>query len=94
MQLADLGAEVIKIDDPTVGGDVSRYALPYQQGTDSLFFESFNRNKRSGHAGPSPATRHATFSRTSCAVSDALISNLRGDQPGEAGASGSPTSST
>ena len=47
MQLADLGADVIKIEDPSVGGDVSRYVPPYQDGTDSLFFESFNRNKRS-----------------------------------------------
>ena len=47
MQLADLGAEVIKIEDPSVGGDVSRYVPPYREGTDSLFFESFNRNKRS-----------------------------------------------
>ena len=47
MQLADLGADVIKVEDPSVGGDVSRYVPPYRTGTDSLFFESFNRNKRS-----------------------------------------------
>ena len=47
MQLADLGADVIKIEDPSVGGDVSRYVPPYQVGTDSVYFESFNRNKRS-----------------------------------------------
>ena len=27
--LADMGAEVIKIEDPGVGGDVSRYVGPY-----------------------------------------------------------------
>jgi crotonobetainyl-CoA:carnitine CoA-transferase CaiB-like acyl-CoA transferase len=47
MQLADLGADVIKIEDPRSGGDVGRYVPPYQEGTDSLFFESFNRGKRS-----------------------------------------------
>ena len=47
LQLADLGAEVIKIEDPTTGGDVARYVPPYQVGTDSLFFETFNRNKKS-----------------------------------------------
>ena len=47
MHLADLGAEVIKIEDPSVGGDVGRYVPPYTEGEDSLFFESFNRNKRS-----------------------------------------------
>ncbi len=46
MHLADLGAEVIKIEDPRVGGDVGRYVPPYTEGEDSLFFESFNRNKR------------------------------------------------
>jgi len=47
VHLADLGAEVIKIEDPASGGDVGRYVPPYQQGEDSLFFEAFNRNKRS-----------------------------------------------
>src|SRR6478672_6316333 len=47
LQLADLGAEVIKIEDPSVGGDVGRYVHPYQSGEDSLFFETFNRNKKS-----------------------------------------------
>ena len=47
MQLADLGAEVIKVEDPSVGGDVGRYVPPYQEGESSLFFETFNRDKRS-----------------------------------------------
>jgi crotonobetainyl-CoA:carnitine CoA-transferase CaiB-like acyl-CoA transferase len=47
LQLADLGADVIKVEDPASGGDVSRTVPPYQVGEDSLFFESFNRNKRS-----------------------------------------------
>jgi crotonobetainyl-CoA:carnitine CoA-transferase CaiB-like acyl-CoA transferase len=45
--LADLGAEVIKIEDPGVGGDVSRYVPPYQADGDSLYFQSFNRGKKS-----------------------------------------------
>src|SRR5205085_2299019 len=47
LQLADLGADVIKLEDPAFGGDVGRYVPPYQDGEDSLFFETFNRNKRS-----------------------------------------------
>src|SRR5215212_1134595 len=47
LQLADLGAEVIKIEDPASQGDVGRYVPPFQDGEDSLFFETFNRNKRS-----------------------------------------------
>ena len=40
LQLADLGAEVIKLEDPAAGGDVGRYVPPFQEGEDSLFFES------------------------------------------------------
>ena len=47
VHMADLGAQVIKIEDPRVGGDVGRYVPPYAQDEDSLFFETFNRNKRS-----------------------------------------------
>ena len=47
VHLADLGAEVIKIENPAVGGDVARYLAPYREGEDSLFFQTFNRNKRS-----------------------------------------------
>lgn len=80
MQLADLGAEVIKIEDPSVGGDVSRYVPPYQEGTDSLFFESFNRNKRSVALDlRHPEARGVLEDLVR--VSDAVVSNLRGDQP-------------
>ena len=38
VQLADLGADVIKIEDPSVGGDIGRYVAPQQDGEDSIFF--------------------------------------------------------
>lgn len=47
VHLADLGAQVIKIEDPRSGGDIGRYIPPFQEAEDSLFFETFNRNKRS-----------------------------------------------
>ncbi|HEY2100392.1 MAG TPA: CoA transferase, partial [Pseudonocardia sp.] len=47
MHLAELGADVVKIEDPSTGGDVGRYVPPYAEGTDSLFFETFNKNKSS-----------------------------------------------
>src|SRR5271154_3798156 len=48
MQLADLGAEVIKIENPADGGDMARRVGPYFAGAgDSYFFHSFNRNKKS-----------------------------------------------
>ncbi len=47
LQLADPGADVIKVEDPASDGDPSRYVPPYRSGEDSLFFEAFNRGKRS-----------------------------------------------
>ena len=47
VHLADLGADVIKIEDPRSRGDVGRYVPPFQEGEDSLFFETFCHNKRS-----------------------------------------------
>jgi crotonobetainyl-CoA:carnitine CoA-transferase CaiB-like acyl-CoA transferase len=80
LYLADLGAEVVKVEDPGTGGDVSRYIPPGQSGEESLFFEAFNRGKRSIALDlKSPAGR-AVFERL-VASADAVLSNLRGDQP-------------
>ena len=80
LHLADLGAEVIKIEDPRTGGDVGRYVVPYQEGEDSLFYETFNRNKKSLSLDlSSPAGREVLHDLVR--VSDAVYSNLRGDIP-------------
>jgi len=80
LQLADLGAEVIKIEDPTTGGDVGRYVPPFQDGEASLFFETFNRNKRSVSLDlRRPEARPVLEDLVR--VSDVVYSNLRGDQP-------------
>ena len=47
MLLADLGAEVIKVENPFTEGDVGRHVPPYTGNQDSIYFQSFNRNKRS-----------------------------------------------
>ena len=84
VQLADLGAEVIKIEDPSSGGDIGRYVLPYQQGEDSLFFEVFNRNKRSFSLDLTAPGGRAVFEDL-VRVSDVVYSNLRGDVPPKIG---------
>jgi crotonobetainyl-CoA:carnitine CoA-transferase CaiB-like acyl-CoA transferase len=80
VHLADLGARVIKIEDPSSGGDVGRYVPPYSQGEDSLFFEAFNRNKESISLDLSTNEGRETFEKL-VAQSDAVYSNLRGDVP-------------
>lgn len=80
VHLADLGAEVIKIEDPNTGGDVGRYVPPFQESEDSLFFETFNRNKRSLSLDVTmPAGRQVLEDLVR--ASDAVFSNLRGDVP-------------
>jgi crotonobetainyl-CoA:carnitine CoA-transferase CaiB-like acyl-CoA transferase len=78
--LADLGAEVIKVEDPASGGDVSRYIPPVQRGTDSLYFEAVNRNKRSIALDLKNEAGREVFEAL-VATADAVFSNLRGDQP-------------
>jgi crotonobetainyl-CoA:carnitine CoA-transferase CaiB-like acyl-CoA transferase len=80
LQLADLGADVIKVEDPAAGGDVGRYVPPFQEGEDSLFFETFNRNKRS-IALDLRHERAREVLRDLAAAVDVVFSNLRGDQP-------------
>jgi crotonobetainyl-CoA:carnitine CoA-transferase CaiB-like acyl-CoA transferase len=80
VHLADLGAEVIKIEDPSTGGDIGRYVVPEQHGEDSLFFETFNRNKRSLGLDISTPAGRAVFEDL-VKVSDVVHSNLRGDVP-------------
>jgi alpha-methylacyl-CoA racemase len=45
LHLADMGAEVLKVEDPFVG-DYAR-SIPPMQGKNSVFFHAVNRNKRS-----------------------------------------------
>jgi crotonobetainyl-CoA:carnitine CoA-transferase CaiB-like acyl-CoA transferase len=79
MQLADLGADIVKIEDPSVGGDVGRAVPPYADEGTSLFFESFNRNKKSVALDlRRPEARQVLEDLV--AGADALFSNLRGDQ--------------
>lgn len=80
VHLADLGAEVIKIEDPSVGGDVGRYVPPYFHEEDSLFFETFNRNKLSLSLDIKTPEGRAVFEDL-VRNADAVYSNLRGDVP-------------
>jgi crotonobetainyl-CoA:carnitine CoA-transferase CaiB-like acyl-CoA transferase len=82
--LADLGAEVLKIEDPSSGGDVGRSVPPYAEGEDSLFFETFNRGKKSISLDLGSPSGRDIFNAL-VKVSDAVYSNLRGDVPQKIG---------
>jgi crotonobetainyl-CoA:carnitine CoA-transferase CaiB-like acyl-CoA transferase len=80
MMLADLGAEIVKIEDPTTGGDVARSVPPGAADGDSLYFQSLNRNNRSLTLNlRTEAGREVFYELVKTA--DAVFSNLRGDQP-------------
>ncbi|HEY1231659.1 MAG TPA: CoA transferase [Ramlibacter sp.] len=83
--LADLGAEVIKIENPHDGGDVGRAVGPYFFGADdSHFYQSFNRNKKSVTLDlKKPDGREAL--RRLAREADVVFNNLRGDLPAKLG---------
>ncbi|HSE92720.1 MAG TPA: CoA transferase [Methylomirabilota bacterium] len=82
--LADLGAEVIKIEDPAQGGDVSRYVPPWQIEGDSLYFQAFNRGKKSITLDLRHPEGRAVF-HDLVRVSHAVYNNVRGDLPRKLG---------
>ena len=79
--LADMGAEVIKIEDHAVGGDSARPVPPYAlPDNDSYYFQSFNRNKKSVALRiRTPEGREIL--RRLVPKADALYANCRGTAP-------------
>ena len=72
--LADLGADVIKIEPP--GGDIARRVSPHTIGPHNAYFASLNRDKRSvviDLAAPQGQRQLAGLARTA----HALVTNLR-----------------
>lgn len=87
--LADIGAEVIKIENPGDGGDMSRGVDPFFMGdgkgsADSLFYQTFNRNKRSLTLNLSTDEGRSIF-HSLVKTADAVTCNLRGDVPAKLG---------
>ena len=85
MYMADMGAEVIKIESPATGGDSSRASGPHFLGdNDSHFFQTFNLGKKS----LSLDLRHPRGKKVLHRLvgdADAVLNNLRGDLPGKLG---------
>ncbi|MAF50204.1 MAG: CoA transferase [Rhodospirillaceae bacterium] len=85
LYLADLGADVIKIENPHDGGDIGRNIGPHFFGPgDSHFYQTFNRNKRSLTLDlKHPEGQQVLHDLV--AKSDAVLNNLRGDLPNKLG---------
>ena len=73
--LADLGADVIKVEKPEGGDDARAWGPPFS-GDTSLYFHSQNRNKRSVTLDVKNADDVAALNRLA-AGADILIQNLR-----------------
>ncbi len=89
LHLSDLGAEIIKIEQPSIdggpGGDSSRHSGPHFLGAnDSHFFQTFNLGKKSMTLDIRSPEGRAIFERL-VASADAVLNNLRGDQPDKLG---------
>jgi len=85
LYLANLGAEVIKIESRDAGGDATRSMGPYFLGpNDSHFFQTFNMNKKSVVLNLKTAQGQAAFHKLA-ATAQVVLNNLRGDQPAKLG---------
>ncbi|XP_035408494.1 succinate--hydroxymethylglutarate CoA-transferase isoform X5 [Cygnus atratus] len=73
MNLGDLGAEVIKVERPGAGDDTRAWGPPFV-GTESVYFLSVNRNKKS-IAINMKDSRGAKIIRELAAVSDVFVEN-------------------
>jgi len=86
MMLSDLGAEVIKVEDPSTAGDEARRVPPFNDPTanDGLYFQALNRGARSLTLDlRKPGARellHRVVARM-----DVVYNNLRGDLPAKLG---------
>jgi len=84
MFLADLGADVVKVESRS-GGDVARTTGPFFLGdNDSQFFQTFNLNKRSLTLDLKHPRGHEVLHRL-LPQFDAVMNNLRGDLPAKLG---------
>jgi crotonobetainyl-CoA:carnitine CoA-transferase CaiB-like acyl-CoA transferase len=86
MMLADLGAEVIKVEDPTTAGDEARRVPPFNDPAagDGLYYQSLNRGARSITLNLRAPGAGEVLHRLAARV-DAVYNNLRGDLPARLG---------
>ncbi len=85
MFMADLGAEVIKVENIAIGGDPARKTGPFLLGDgDSEYFQTWNINKKSV-ALDLRTTEGKAALRALALGADIVMNNLRGDLPAKMG---------
>ena len=85
MFLADLGAEVIKIENAATHGDAARHVGPHFLGpNDSEYFQTWGSNKKSVTLDLKTEAGQQAFRRIA-ANAEVVMNNLRGDQPEKLG---------
>ena len=88
--LGDLGAEIVKLENPKDGGDYARGIGPHfiegAEGSSSasLFFQAINRNKKSLTVDLTTSEGQAVL-HDLVPTADAICCNLRGDVPAKLG---------
>src|SRR5438093_7472043 len=84
--LSDLGADVVKVEDPTTGGDEARRVPPFNDPAahDGLYYQSLNRGARSLTLNLRTPEGRDLLHRL-VARADAVYNNLRGDLPAKLG---------
>ena len=85
MFLADLGAEVIKVENVAIGGDPARKTGPFFLGeNDSEYFQTWNMNKKSVTLDLRSDEGKAALTRL-VESAEVVMNNLRGDLPAKMG---------
>ena len=85
MFLADLGAEVIKVENAAIGGDPARKTGPYLLGeNDSEYFQTWNMNKKSVVLDLRGDEGKAALQGLIMGA-EVVLNNLRGDLPAKMG---------
>lgn len=84
MFLAQLGAEVIKIEPPKQGDTARAVGPHFLREGESLYFQSFNLNKKSVTLDLTAPTGQAVFRRLA-QNAHAVANNMRGDLPDKLG---------
>mgnify|MGYP001320959444 FL=1 len=79
MYLADMGAEVIKIENKSSGGDAARNTGTKIGENDSTYFQAFNLNKKSVTLDLK-STEGKNIFKNLVTRSDVVWNNLRGNQ--------------